>query len=342
MCAVNGQYKFFTRFILLAVLAFVLNGCGGGSGGGAGVSKTLSGTAATGAAIDGIVSVYGINGGVVEVPVAASGVYSADVTGLTPPFCVCAVPNDSGLATQYSYAPQSGTANVTPLTTLALFYANDEQDPANLIAAWPASAASVIAAAPSAQATVNANFVGQFSSVDFTTYDFLTSPFSIGDTFDQILDLLNIDISSGAPVITVNGAPYTFNPNIDVSGINIGGSTLGSGSGQLTIAGLTPSTFVPINSAFSDNGNISAIAWTSADISTTVAAGLLNGVVVSVQVTHVNDDFSADSWIAGGLLQAVPGASFDGTTLTLTNVIASSLGGSASPPALTLNGSISK
>ncbi len=244
------MYKIISTIFLL----LLITGCGGGGGsepaaGGGDPAPTVSGTAATGIALDGVVNVYGSSGGsVLDVPVDASGNYSADVTGLEPPFFLCAVPTNNTLPSQYSWADGPGTTNITPMTTLTLFYANGDQDPASLVNTWQANQASVSMNLPNAQSAVNANFIGIFSAINaalninFTTYDFFSTGFNIGDVFDQILDLLGIDLSSGTPVITVNGAAFTFAPNIDISGINIGGSGGGSGSGVAGVNPVTPLT----------------------------------------------------------------------------------------------------
>ncbi|MEW8349362.1 MAG: hypothetical protein AB2687_13735 [Candidatus Thiodiazotropha taylori] len=265
--------------ILLVILLLTIYACGGGGGGGSngddttsGSPEILNGTAATGIAIDGTVNVYGINGGsILDVPIDASGNYTADVTGLTPPFFLSAVPNDSSLATQYSFASGPGVANVTPMTTLTLYYANGDQNPSSLADTWPSNQASVSANIANTQAAVNANFVGVFEAidsalnVDFLTYDFFTSVFNIGGIYDQILDLLIVEITNDTLVITINGVPFTFDPNIDTSGIDIGGTSGGSGEfGSLSITGADTSvigtSYVPTIQT-GQAGETTALVW---------------------------------------------------------------------------------
>lgn len=124
--------------ITAILFSLSLASCSGGGGGGT-AAPTISGTAATGKALVGNVDIYGKNGGsILDIPIDTSGKYSADVTGLTPPYLICAEPDDTNSDNLYSYSGTSGTANVTPLTTLALYYANDEQDLAQLINTWSA------------------------------------------------------------------------------------------------------------------------------------------------------------------------------------------------------------
>ena len=219
------------KSIVLIASILILSACSGGGGGDGASTSIVSGTAATGIALNGVVNAYGSNGGIVtDIPIDASGNYTADVTGLTAPFFFSAIPTNNKLTAQYSWANGTGTANITPLTTLALFYANGDQDPATLVGAWPTQSAAVTMNLPDALAAVNANFAGIFTAInpalniDFATYDFFSTEFTIGDKYDQILDLLSVELSSGTPVITVDGATFTFDPNIDISGVDIGGS----------------------------------------------------------------------------------------------------------------------
>jgi hypothetical protein len=287
------------KFIVSVFLSLAMLGCSGGGGGdGAGdiidpgtgtggtpvVDPVISGTVATGGAFVGAVNAYGSNGGsVMNTPIDASGNYSVTVGELTPPYLLCATPDNPVLATLCSWASEAGITNITQMTTLALYYANNEQDPASLVNSWPASYQTVSGNLPNAQAVVNANFISIFYAVDlalnidFSTYDFFTSRFSIGDTYDQILALLDVDLSSNPPIISVNNAPFVFDPNIDISGINIGATPGGGliGLGGLTISGLdTPvigTSFIPEISGVSViPGKVAAI-WQNLD-----ATGLLS------------------------------------------------------------------
>lgn len=293
-CPVKNKLITGFKFSFLIVMISLITACGGGgsSSNGGGTLQAVSGTAATGIAIDGNVNVYGSNGGsMLDVPVGASGDYSADVTGLTAPFFICAVPDDSNLASQYSYADGPGIANITPMTTLALYYANGDQDPASLISTWPVNQANVTANLPDAQAAVNANFVGVFDvinaalNIDFSTYDIFSTGFNIGDIFDQILDLLDVDLGDGTPVITIDEAPFTFDSDIDISGINIGGAT-----GTLTITGADTSV---IGTSFSPTvqtgsaGSTTALVWGDLDTQVTVGGSGTQLSVVTLNFSQL-------------------------------------------------------
>ncbi len=120
----------------LMITVILLSACGSGSSGGGspasdgtgggGSASTVNGTAAAGVAMVGVVNIYGANTGtVLNIPIDSSGKYSADVTGLTPPYFLCAEPTDKTLAPQYSYAAGAGTANITPLTRI--FHAKERR-----------------------------------------------------------------------------------------------------------------------------------------------------------------------------------------------------------------------
>ncbi len=340
-------FKLASLFLLL----LTLTACGGGGGGSDGGS-TLSGTAATGAAIFGKVSIFGANGGIVaDVKTDSSGKYSADVSGLTPPFCVCVIPDDSSESTQYSYATGPGTANITPLTTLTLYYANGGQNPEQLadVSAWPAASQNVAAAVPDILAAVNANFASLFSAQGFdaSIYDFFTTQFIPGDEFDQILDQLNIDITGVAPIITVDGSPINFDLDIGISTdgdlgtvtYEAGGSNLLSVQGRTFEPGsVQPSgpmfIFLEVDQNEVPTGNLlSIVVGENNNIeSVQVAATVVNGsrltVANGVQVWNQVES------------NALENVSYDGTTVIFSDVSLTGNFGFGSSYPLILNGSL--
>ena len=141
-------------------------GGGGGSDdddGSGGATVELRGTAATGLAIIGIVYVTDSTGIQINVPTAANGDFAVDITGMTGPFIIRAVPNNSNLPTQYSYATAAGTVNVTSLTTLALFIATGQTNLAALERGWAGRSAEVVLASlRRAQAIIKRQFRRRF------------------------------------------------------------------------------------------------------------------------------------------------------------------------------------
>ncbi len=292
------------RLLLALVVALGLSGClhdddddGGAS---APASATVSGTAATGAPLVGYVYVTDKNGTEINVRVGGDGSYSADVTGMSPPFMIRAVPDDTAQPTQYAYASRANVrVNITPLTTLALFLASNQSDLAAMAANWSSRSGEITTTAlDAAKAVVNANLLAQYQAqgLDGTTYDFFSAPFKAdGSGFDALLDTVkvSIDMKGGGITVTVNGAPHTFDPNIDTSAIRLGGgSGSGGGSGDwtLTVSGTVTNSMlgVPVDV---DVPVSNVPAPPSASEMAQVIAGDYSGAG-SVNVTVIND--SAD------------------------------------------------
>ena len=116
------------RLVLLAVLSALLFGCGGGGGGSSSApsSTTISGTAAAGAPVVGIVTIRDSSTPVKEktAPIDSTGKYTVDVAGMSGPFMLRAEGAVAGRHySMYSGALQSdagGTINITPLTDLVM------------------------------------------------------------------------------------------------------------------------------------------------------------------------------------------------------------------------------
>lgn len=228
--------RYLNVLLMLVILPLALAGCfNGDSSSGTSASATLSGTAAAGAPLAGFVYVKDKNGVEVNVAIGGNGDYSISVTGMNAPFIIKAVPGSG--ATLYSYAATANvTANVTPLTTLALFLSHNQGDLAALYDTWNGNfAALTTAIVQTAQAKINANFTTQMqaASIDPTTYDFLTATFVANRSgIDAVLDGLRISINFGTGTFAVtdaNSVSVSFDPNISTTGIAIGGSNNGGG-----------------------------------------------------------------------------------------------------------------
>ncbi|MBC8211543.1 MAG: hypothetical protein H8E21_10810 [Gammaproteobacteria bacterium] len=255
------RIKKFAVLIAAVLLSLTLISCGSSSSTPASsntpTSTTLSGTAATGAPIAGFVYAKDATGTEVNVATGTTGSFTLDVTGMTPPFMVRVVPDNSS-ATLYSYASAiEQIVNVTPLTNLTMFLANSSANLDVLYNTW--NGAGVTGAAViAAQKVVNANLLAEFTAAGLSgnSYDFMTTAFAAnGLGFDAVLDALKVVVNNTAGSFTladVSNAPLGFNAAIDVSAISIGGAS-GSGSG----GGGTSSalSFVPGNCILQTNGN---------------------------------------------------------------------------------------
>ena len=115
-----GLKVLFTCGITAVVLG--ISACGSSSN--APAAKTLSGTAAAGAAIIGTVTVKGSLGNTKSELIEADGTYNVDVTGLTAPYRLRAQGTVGGRTYKlHSYAQEAdigGNVNITPFTDLII------------------------------------------------------------------------------------------------------------------------------------------------------------------------------------------------------------------------------
>lgn len=222
-------------FLILFLSISIFSGCSSDSDPN---NDTLTGTVATGAAGVGTLYVTDANGTEINVALLAAnnGQYTANVTGMTPPFILGFDSDDNGTGTidLYSFAEAiNTTANVSQLSTLTLFLANNETDLSSLYDDWDTTQLTMANIA-SAQEIVNANLATQIdaiSGLNAANYDFMTTSFTADGTgIDALLDDISIDLSDPnnftITLAGVNG--YTFDVNVDTSTITVGDTVIGS------------------------------------------------------------------------------------------------------------------
>lgn len=237
------RHKLFLLFSYL-FLALSLTACGGGS------SKSdsdtteqyLTGTAAKGAPIAGTVTTIDAGGVTATTTIAADGSFQVQVTGLTGPFMLKAEPSNGSDPVLYSFAAGLGdVANITPLTSLALFMANGNADPASLFDTWASAASNLTTSIQAQQAIVNANLeaAGLLSGNGLSnTFNFFTQVFSTnGQGLDAVLDSLTVDLSSGISVNVSGNGGFSFNESISTTGFTIGGGSSNSATLPAYVAG---------------------------------------------------------------------------------------------------------
>jgi fibronectin type 3 domain-containing protein len=120
-------------FILISVFSLSLAGCGGGGGGLS--SQTVSGVAAAGSALSGQISLKDASTTpqIKTTVIGSDGSYAIDVSGMKAPFIVEATGSASGTDyTLHSFADGPGTANVNPLTNVAVANAAGVNDPSQV------------------------------------------------------------------------------------------------------------------------------------------------------------------------------------------------------------------
>jgi len=261
---------------LLVLLSLLLVSCGGG---GSSISTTtLTGTAATGAPVVGVVSVIDATGAEVNVNTGTNGSFTLDTTGMTPPLMLKVVPGN-GSAVLYSFASAvSQTVNITPLTNMALFSAAGNIDLAATYTAWKGKALTA-ANILNAQKVINANFTTQMTKAGIppTTYDFFTTAFTAnGAGIDGLMDKMKIIVNPTAGNVKITdlaGAVIAFNQAINVANINIPGAAAagqvaaGANGGTLTISGdaLLPATVQFTAAIYTANAFSTDVVWTLID-----------------------------------------------------------------------------
>ncbi len=137
------------RTLPLTAILLVLSACGGGGGGSSSpppttttppvtpVATTVTGTAATGAAIQGTVVAIDVNGKTSPAATtnSSTGAYTVDVSGMTAPFLLTITGSSGGrLVSLTSVATAAGqTVNLTPLTDLMVAVASGMSGGASLV-----------------------------------------------------------------------------------------------------------------------------------------------------------------------------------------------------------------
>lgn len=201
--------------LIALVLTAGLLACSSGGGGTPKVDKdTITGTAAAGAPIAGIVNVKGANGETATVAIGTDGKFSLDVTGLTAPYILYAEGTVDGKSVKlYSSGVATGTINITPVTDFIVRQALGG-DAAAAYAAWDGTqvtADSLAAAETAVQEQLQP--VLDATGVD-ASVDLVTTPFNADSTgVDQALDTVSISCDAAGTTATVTndltGSTYT-------------------------------------------------------------------------------------------------------------------------------------
>ena len=235
------------RLVLLGVLSALLFGCGGGGGGGSSTpaSTTISGTAAAGAPIVGIVTIRDSSNPVKEktAPIDSTGKYTVDVAGMTGPFMLRAEGAVAGRHySMYSGALQSdagGTINITPLTDLVMSNIA-AQIAANLFDNNASYASSITAAnLQTEQNELRALLLPVLTNLGLSaTVDLLRITFNANHTgFDALLDALRvtIDPATASALITniINQTSTTDSFAVADAGTTLTGTGTASGLSEV-------------------------------------------------------------------------------------------------------------
>ena len=189
----------FSVLTLTAALAVALSACGGGGGSSPSTpGVTLSGTAATGAAIKLAPVSIKCAVGTVTGTTADDGTFSLTVPNGNLP-CMLQVTSTDGATVLYSVADGTGTgtatANITPLTDLVVAKAlGGTGTPSDAFAGYAPATSNPL---PSANLTSAKTAVtAALSSVISITSDPLTTTFKVGDATDDKLELLKAALTT--------------------------------------------------------------------------------------------------------------------------------------------------
>lgn len=225
-----------------ATLTLGLTACGGGddtpaptAGPAPATTATITGVAATGAPIKGgKVNAVNAAGKTATATTAADGSYSISVAAGAP---YALNITDAAGKVWYSYAPDAGVANITPLSTLALSKANVNKPLSALYDAWGTATLSSDAVLNAAK-LLNANFQSQLlaKGVDYTKFNVFDSTFTAnGVGYDAVLDSVRVQFSCTASSCTesvtnpAGATVVTWNSNLATGGISLsftaGGTT---------------------------------------------------------------------------------------------------------------------
>lgn len=234
--------------MFMVFLLFVVTGCGGGGGGsaagGGGTTDTVSGIAAAGAVISGMVYLKDSAATPKELSkaIAVDGSHSFDVTGMTKPYLLKAVGTANGQTyTLYSLVNGSGTANVNPLGSLVVSQAFGGADLATLygaptLAALQAAVNNLTTALQTVQTKLQALLLAHGT----TTIDPIASAYSANSRgLDGMFDQVRINVSNGTVTIT----------NIGTNAIIFTAATNALANGTVNSSNI-PQPLPPANASF--------------------------------------------------------------------------------------------
>ncbi|MBU2643258.1 hypothetical protein KKI24_01015 [bacterium] len=173
-------------------------------------NKFITGTAAVGAPIVGIVNVKGVNGNTASAPIDSNGKFELDVTALASPYILFARGTVNGESVELYSTGVADVINITPITNFILANALDG-DPAVSYGTWNTASLTEVALT---EATVEVRtqldpFLTAIG-IDSAT-DLISTPFDIGDDgLDALLEIVDIDFH-GDPTTTTITSVITGN-----------------------------------------------------------------------------------------------------------------------------------
>ncbi len=197
-----------TALSLVTIVA-LLAGCGSGGGGdSAGVSpQIVSGVAATGSPLVGQVTLRDSSSARKDkaTVIANDGTFAIDVSDMTAPFLLKASGTADGVdRTLYSFADKPGTANINPLSTVAVANAAGVDDPATVFdKADAATLDKIKSGMPGSVNTLKSKLKVLLDGFSVANADPVKDPFTADHTgLDGMFDNVKIVIIKGTLTIT--------------------------------------------------------------------------------------------------------------------------------------------
>jgi len=210
----------FAAFAFLALIALVVSlaGCGG-SGGGVS-SQVVTGTAAVGAALSGQVSLKDSSAipKMKSTEIASDGSFAIDVTDMKAPFVLQASGSAGGTGYKlHSFAAGTGTANVNPLTDIAVASAAGVENASDVFDNASAAQNETIGRnIGTAVATLMAKLQPLLKQYNADNTNPITAPYTANHLgIDGMFDNVKITVTDGVVSITmVNTGAVVFSGNM--------------------------------------------------------------------------------------------------------------------------------
>lgn len=217
----------FTKGLSVILVALALVSCGDTDG----APEDVVGVAANGAATQGTVFLIDSEGTEITKPINIDGYFRFDARGMVAPFMLKTVDENGVDPDLFSFVEEPNIlVNVTPLTNFTMSIANGGADLGLLYDNWVSSFGTIDAlAVKDIQAAININLNTQYFALglDPLTYDFFATLFSTnGTNIDGLLDAMTIDLLAGTINIAGIASTIIFDPNIDITGSDIGGEAV--------------------------------------------------------------------------------------------------------------------
>jgi len=268
-------------FVMLFSIAIA--SCGGGGGGGGSSSPpatTVSGVAAAGVPIVGFAYLKDSASPAVTrgpVTIAADGSFSFSVSGLTAPFILMAEGSVGGQGVKLvSAATGAGTANINPLTNIAVAAATGTTDPSSVYnnpLTHPITQANLDVAIGQIQTMLQS-----LNTAYSTTANPLTGSYSANHTgLDAILDVVSVSLDTTTGGISVDSK---------VTGATIGTAGITSGTSGLAITNTISSSEVPATTTITD---LQAIGSALSSLATTINSKGVNIAAADLAPYYASD-----------------------------------------------------